>query len=120
MSASISAGVSLVSSDGYGYLNVGVDLHLGNLLDVGLHISTFPGGSAIVPTVSSPLVPSSSVGGGLLDQLLPPILSPVVSNLLGALPTGGAGSPQDPPAGGTTILSLGDVTLNLPGAFKGN
>ncbi|SEP92328.1 hypothetical protein SAMN04488038_102222 [Solimonas aquatica] len=119
MSISIGGGISIVTSpDGHGYLHVGLDIHLGSLLDISLNIDTFPGGSSIAPSVGSPLIPSPSVAGGLLDQLLPPIIAPVVDSLLGAIPSGGVGAAQEPPAGSSTLLDLGGTLINLPGAFK--
>lgn len=119
MSLSVSGGISLVDSpDGHGYLSVSLDVHVGNLLDLSLDIGTFPGGMNINPVITSPLVPSTSVGGGLLDQLLPPIIAPVVDGLLGALPLGGVGAAHEPPVGSTTIIDLGGTIINLPGAFK--
>lgn len=121
MATSVSGGISLVNSpDGHGYLSVSLDVHLGNLLDLSLDINTFPGGASIIPDIGSPLIPSTSVGGGALDALLPPVLAPVVNGLLDGLLglSGGAGSPQDPPAGSTTLLDLGGTLINLPGLFK--
>lgn len=117
MTVSVSGSLSVVTNPGEGGATVhfGLDVVVGGILDLSLDVNLFAGGPPIVVHSITPLMPSSSVGGGLLDTALPAVVAPVHG--LTASVGGSAGVAAEP-AVGSTIIDLAGTTIDLPDVFK--
>ena len=116
MSISITGGVHLGSNDGAPYLSL--HAQIGTLptinLDIGPANSLSLTGGITAGILSPNLV--TALGGNIIDQVLPPILVPIVNGILPGL---GAVTPLAPiisndPQTGNSTLHLGGTVIDVP------